>query len=344
MKLALVLALAQLRPAVTLESDAAQVTIDLRGGSIVSFKLRGLDLNPLVWNNAGNDRPRSMSHFLCLDRWGQPSAAELANGMPFHGEATAVEWKVIRSARSEVEMSALLPMAGLEVVRQARLAGAVLQVTERVTNRNKLGRPYNMVQHPSIGPPFLDETTLVDANAKRGFMQSSPLPNPEEPVVVWPQALKDGLPVSLRHLKDDPQPNVVSYVIDEPVGWVTAVTPGPGLLIGYVWKTEEYPWLNLWRHVAQGKPLARGLEFGTTGLHQPYPVLMEKGRIFGRRLFSYLDAGESHTRSYAAFLARLPAGSAGVERVALEGGRLVVTERGRPAKVEVAAPDLASWK
>lgn len=332
------------RPSVLLESTAAQVVIDIRGGSFVSFKLKGLDLNPLVWNNAGDAQPRQMSHFLCLDRWGQPSAAELANGMPYHGEAGLVEWKVLRATSAEAEMTATLPMAGMEVWRRAKLTGAVLFVEERVTNRNKLGKPYNMVQHPSIGPPFLDETTLVDANAKRGLMQSSAMPNPEHPTVVWPQALKDGIPVDLRRLANDPLPEVVSFVIDEPWGWVTAVTPAPGLMLGYLWKTSEYPWLSIWRHVVDGKPFARGLEFGTTGLHQPYPILAEKGRIFDRRLFSYLDAGESHTRTFAAFLARTPAGSQGIRQIALEGAKIVVTERGRPQKIELAAPDLASWK
>jgi len=321
------------RPSVVLESDSARVVIDVRGGSITVFEFLDQKLNPLGWNSKPGTEPREMAHFLCADRWGQPSAAELKNGMPFHGEATKVEWTVALATKTETKMSALLPMAQLEVMRHARLTGSILHVTESVTNRNKLGRPYNFVQHPTLAPPFLDETIVVDANAKRGFMQSSALPNPEQPEVVWPQALKDGLPVSLRYLTDDPMPNVVSYVVDEPLGWVLATNPNKGLLIGYLWKTDEYPWLNIWRHTQAGKPLARGLEFGTTGLHQPFPVLMEKGRIFGRRLFSFLDAGETHTRSYQAFLARTPVGFAGGQQVRPDGNRIVITERGSAREV-----------
>jgi hypothetical protein len=231
-------------------------------------------------------------------------------------------------------MTAMLPMAGLEVRRVVRLArgGAYFTVSETVTNRNKLGRVYNMVQHPTIGPPFLDETTVVDANARQGIMQSSPLPNPESAAVKWPFALKDGAPVDLRRLTSDPNPAVSSFVIDDEYGWVTAVTASKNLLLGYIWKTSEYPWLNIWRHVQSGKPLARGLEFGTTGLHQPFGILVTKGSIFGRRLFAYLDAGESATRSYAAFLMETPGDFAGVESVAYSGGRLVVRERKQPAR------------
>jgi len=270
-----------------------------------------------------------MSHFLCLDRWGQPSEAERKNGMPFHGEATRVEWKVESSTGTSVTMSAALPMAGLTVRRTAVLRGAVLEVTEAVTNTRQLGRPYNMVQHPTIGPPFLDESTVVDSNARKGFMQSSPMPNPEEPAVWWPQALKDGQAVDMRRLRDDPAPNVVSYVVEEETGWATAVNAGRGLLLGYVWKTSDYAWFNAWRHVQDGKPLARGLEFGTTGLHQPFPVLIEKGRIFGRALVSYLDAGETHTRGYVMFLSKVAGGYDGVARVYHDGGQIVVVGRDR---------------
>lgn len=99
-------------------------------------------------------------------------------------------------------------------------------------------------------------------------------------------------------------------------------------LIGYVWPAADYPWFSAWRHVQNGKPALRGLEFGTTGLHQPFPVLVTKGRIFDLPLYTYLDAGESVTRVYAAFLLRTPSGFAGVHEVTYDGRKLVVHEAG----------------
>ena len=223
--------LADGRRTVRLESRTATVVIDLGGGSIVDFHLAGGGLNPLRWLGPGDEDQafRPMAHFLCLDRWGQPSDAELRNGMPFHGEASRIEWKPLiaserKPGRIVAVMEATLPLAGLDVRRTIALyeRASVFSVSETVTNRNKLGRVYNMVQHATIGPPFLDETTLVDSNAQRGFMQSSPLPNPEIPEIRWPQALKDGKPVDLRRLTADPDPNVTSFVIDGDLGWVTA--------------------------------------------------------------------------------------------------------------------------
>jgi hypothetical protein len=321
---------------VRLDGETAQLVVDLRGGGIVDFHLRDQALNPFRWEEPGDaasSRPKG--HFLCLDRWGAPSTAEQKNGMPFHGEAARVTWQIRRPPHPEgdwivAEMEAALPLAGLKIERRVQLSkrNAFFTVREAVTNTQRLGRVYNMVQHPTIAPPFLDESTVVDANARKGFMQSNPLPNPEEPSVYWPQALKDSQPVDVRFLRGDPDPNVVSYTLDTEHGWTTASNAARGLMLGYLWKSADYPWFNIWRDVANGKPAARGLEFGTTGLHQPYSVLLAKGRIFDRPLFQYLDAGQTVTRTYATFLLKLPADYRGVADLSYTAGRLVLTERG----------------
>src|SRR5579864_3918982 len=324
----------EIRPTVVLDGHAAHVAVDPGGGSIVQFQFTGQNLNPLTWTSGEAAPAHPMGHFLCLDRWGPPSEAESKNGMPFHGEASHVAWKVVRAplhsgGQIEAELAATLPMAGFEVTRRMRLSDgtALLRVYESVTNTNKIGRIYNMVQHPSIAPPFLDQTTLVDANARQGFMQSSPLPNPERPAILWPHALKDGRSVNLRHLTNDAAPDVASFTIDGEYGWVTASTASKGLLIGYIWKTSDYPWLNIWRNVINGRPAARGLEFGTTGLHQPVGILVAKGKIFGRSIYAYIDAGQTVTRSYAAFLFKIPSDYRGVDRITYESGLLTLHER-----------------
>jgi hypothetical protein len=337
------------RPALLLETETAKLVVDLGGGSISDFRLAGTQLNPLTWDSQAGDAvsPRPMGHFLCLDRWGQPSAAEQSNGMPFHGEASHVPWRIVsqpsvQGDKRVAEMSASLPLAGLEVTRRIRLStkSAYFVVTERVTNRNKLGRIYNMVQHPSIAPPFLDEKTLVDANAVTGFMQSSPLPNPEQRKVEWPHALNKDHDVDMRHLAGDHEPNVVSYTINEEHGWVTASSLSGRLLIGYIWRTSDYPWFNAWRNADKGRPTARGLEFGTTGLHQPFPVLVKKGRIFDRPLYSYLDAGQTEARSYACFLFPIPQDFKGVARVTYANGRIQLYEHGGGRELSMTVGDL----
>ncbi len=318
------------RPSVVLDSGAAKLTIDLMGGGIVGFELKGLALNPFTWEQKGaEDESRPRGHFLCLDRWGAPSDAEKANGMPFHGEASKVVWKVTRQSELEVEMSATLPLAKLSIVRVVKIipGTSLVEVSETVKNLNTLGRIFNWVQHPSIAPPFLDESTIVNANAGEGFPQWAPMPEPEEMAERWPMARGEKNIVDVSKLTNDPNPNVVSYVVDSEMGWTTATTPSKGLLVGYLWSTKDYPWFNVWRHVENGKPAARGLEFGTTGLHQPYPVLVKKGSILGRPLYAYLDAGESQTRSYAMFLAKVPNQYSGTAVVARSGKRITIREK-----------------
>lgn len=312
---------------VVLENAAARLGIETLGGAIVDFQLKALPLNPFTWEEGAGAANRLRGHFICFDRWGAPSEAEKTNGMPYHGEAPRVAWQVTAKSSGALTMHARLPMASLEIHRDVKLQGAIVTVRETVRNIGSLGRVYNLVQHPSIAPPFLDETTIVDSNARKGFSQSSPMPNPEEPSFVWPQAVADARTVDIRYLKDDPNPNVVSYVVDQETGWTTALHPGKGLLLGYVWSVAEYPWFNAWRHVENGKPAARGLEFGTTGLHQPYPVLARKGTIFGRPLFAFADAGEAHTRAYTVFLVQAKPGMAGVAAVEARGAGFTVKGR-----------------
>jgi hypothetical protein len=342
------------REALVLKSDVAELVVDLAGGSIKDFHLLDQPLNPLQWDSADFDstlarsdkKPRSMGHFLCLDRWGPASDAEIENGMGWHGEASRVVWKVTRDGNEadgmiEAVMEAELPMAGLSVRRIIRMSQstAVYKVREEVTNTEPLGRIYNMVQHPTIGPPFLDETTVVDANAGRGFMQGGSLPNPEIPSVIWPGALKpDGSAVNLRSFSDNTEPAVVSFVIDAEYGWATAANADKGLLIGYMWETDDYAWYDDWRNVRDGKPFARGLEFGTSGLHQPFPVLVEKGKIFDRKIFVHIDAGETVARSYVNFLAPVGADFTGVRDIVYDGGSLTLqSHTGGAIVVDAAA-------
>jgi len=326
------------RPQFVLEGSSVRLVADLAGGAIGEFRFRDSELNPLAWNTpaTGDLGIRGFGHFLCLDRWGPPSAAEGARGMPYHGEAPNVRWQPadppqLQGGTLAADMTATLPIAGLSVRRQIRVAtgSAVARIREEITNDRPLGRIYNIVQHPTVAPPFLDESTLVDCNGRRGFAQGNPMPRPAEPSFDWPSALDGkGNAVDMRHLRDRAEPNVVSYAIEGPWGWITAANAGRGLLLGYVWKTADYPWVSLWRDVKDGRPSARGLEFGSTGLHQPYPTLVQVGRLWDRPLFEFLDAGETRAKTYWMFLVQVPPDFRGVEAVEFSGSRLMVRERG----------------
>ncbi len=340
------------RPVARIENDRVEVVVDLGGGSLTAYRLKPDGLNPLQWDswsfNAKADEtppmtPRSMGHFLCLDRWGPPSDAERARGLKNHGEATKVWWEEApdsKGAQGVLNLRATLPLADLSVERVVRMepGSTLVQVEERVTNVNPIGRIYNLVQHPTIGPPFLDRETIVDSNGTRGFMQERPMPNPESPEVRWPNSLTlDGTESDLRYFTYDQKPAVVSFIIEEEYGWVTAASPSSGLLLGYLWKSADHPWLNIWRHLKDGEPFARGLEFGTTGLHRPGHDLVAKGRIFDRSLYRYIDPDETQTFRFAMFLVEIPDDFAGVSSLEYADESIRILERGpraRPIEVE----------
>ena len=344
------------REPLRLRTDRVELVISPEGGTITGFRLGGQPLNPLNWEVPADfetqteTKPAPRGHFLCLDRWGAPSAAEGKRGMPFHGEAAARAWDVtappqLTPAGVRTAMAVELPLAQLAVTREVLLSdGGVARVTESVTNRGPLGRLYNMVQHPTIAPPFLDEQTVVDSNATRGFCQDSPTADLDEGT--WPRlALPGGTQVvDLRHLEVTPQPgaksDVTSFVFGDGVewGWVTAAQPAQGLLLGYVWRTADYPWLNIWRFRDGTKRLARGLEFGTTGIHRPPAELLKQGgRRFGRPTFAYLEPDETATREFLMFLVEIPKDFAGVEsvQVASTGLRLLERRSQSPRNLEI---------
>lgn len=337
-----------------LETGMSRVKVASAGGGLIEFRLRDHALNPLNWRvtpdlepPVASGKPYLQGHFLCLDRWGPPTEAEQKRGVPFHGEAPRVMWQVQgkpeqRDGSVVAAMGCRLPLAGLKVQRALSLGGSALLVKEHVTNVNPRGRIYNWVQHPSIAPPFLDNATVVDSNAQQGFLQDNPVPTDQQQASKWPAVKINGQQVDLRRFVDDGDDghDVSSFVFSDSatLGWVTASNPKTGLMIGYIWKTDDYPWLNIWRYRHDGKVAARGLEFGTTGYHQPFPVLVREQRILGRSLFEYIDTGETVTKSYVVFVTKLPADFFGVARLQYQDHKIQILERGNdgPRRLVVA--------
>ncbi len=330
---------AQNRRTVVLEGKRGAVTVDLGGGGISSFVLAGGTLNPLQWRTPepGDTEPHSMGHFICFDRLGRSTKAEQANGMPGHGEAAEVEWRLDQPPGASdgaitAGMSCTLPIAGMSLHRSMVLAAdaPVLHVTETARNDNRLGRVYNLVQHPSLGGPFLDGGLIIDSNAGAGFWAGNPFPELAEPVISWPRFTFGGRMVDIRRVEAEQEPAVVNFIFDDGAGhgWVTASNPPKGLMIGYIWRTADYPWFRVWRRNGNGGPVARGIEFGTTPLPLPFEQVIATREIFGRAVYDWLDAGGEKTRSYTAFLLEIPGDYRGTEEVAIEDGVIVVREYG----------------
>jgi hypothetical protein len=210
----------------------------------------------------------------------------------------------------------------------------VFFVTEEIKNLNRNGRMFNIVQHVSLAPPFLDKSTLFDNNTLQGFEdRNDGSLNQDEIILKWPQVTHNGEKVSLRQFEVS-WPEVSSFMFDqnEEYGWVTACNPSKNLMLGYIWKTGEYPWINFWRSMENGVPKAYGMEFGTSGLHEPFPVVAKKGKIFGRNIYEFIDAGEIVSKSFTAFLSKIPADYKGVADIEISDSLFTIKEKNSPSR------------
>jgi len=320
-------------PVVKLENSKIILCINLSGGAIFDFHRKDNAVNPINFRTNDKNEPPFMGHFLCFDRWGPPSEAEKKYGFNHHGEVNTQCWEILSQEKKdntgkEVVMRCILPMGKLQLTRKIKLSDSypVFFVTEEIKNLNTYGRMYNIVQHVSLAPPFLDKTTLFDNNTEQGFenKEDGSL-DQEDPVIHWPEAEYQGKTINLRNFSD-PWPRVSSFVYNEKdrYAWVTACNPAKNLLLGYAWQVKEYPWINFWRSMENDIPMAFGMEFGTTGLHESMPVVAKKAKIFDRNIFEFIDADQIITKSYIAFLAEIPEDYAGVGDVKINDSSIII--------------------
>lgn len=299
---------------IELNNESAVITAELFGGAITGFHLQKGAVNPLSFAFTNEQMPENnkggapfRGHFLCMGRWGQPSDEERKAGMPDHGQIANIMWQADPLAdKHALQMRVESPLEALSVERMMRIDEkyAVFGVRETVVNTCPLGRLYNMVQHPTLASPFLDNTTAVNCNATVGFEQFR-YDHPEKDPLNWPIG-RDGNcePLDLR-TPDSAYNSVFSFVVDNAAeyGWVTAFSQQHQLLLGYIWKRNDYPWIHLWQHWEGEKIQYRGMEFGTAGIHQPFKTIIETGvKLFGEKTVGYIEPGETVSRRYLSFL------------------------------------------
>jgi hypothetical protein len=323
-----------------LENQSVVLEIQQHGGAYTLFQLKANPLNPLSWQLTPEQMPENnqsgavfRGHFLCTGRWGEPTAGEVAAGIPHNGEPSRDWWEVIHQEKDRIKMKARANLDGVNIERTVVLdpLESVFRVEEVITSTLTHGRLFNFVQHPTLAPPFLEPGTIVDANAGAGFLQIFSWPDPSRYEYRWPQGIRDSLqtPLDLTSSSEDFN-YVTTHLLDDTTkyGWVTAATPEKNLLIGYIWPAEDYRWLNIWHQTENGKPQAKGLEFGTTGIGKPYHQLVETDTYFHKvPSFVFLDAGEHQTRRFLAFLVEIPADFKGVEELYLAHGHLHLQEK-----------------
>lgn len=351
------------RAALLLENDKIGLTILEQGTTMPRLLLKAdrSGTNPL-WDpirmarelGRNNNFGGSIGHFLCADGFGPVSEDEKKAGGEGHGEAHRQVFTVLSSAREgktqKLAMKASLPIHKETVVRTFRLVDGEQVVAIETEFSSELGfdRPLVWGEHATIGSPFLQtERTVVDLSA--GACRTRPheeeglsnhrLPSGKD--FTWPFAPTLSGGVTDMRIAPEP-PNSGDHTTcrmdpNLPFAWATALHLDRRLLLGYVWKQADFPWIQNWLNYPSNGKLARGLEFATMPFDVPRRQAITQGRMFGAPTFRWLPAMGKATATFWMFYTEVPEGFRKVDQVSLEGGKLVLSDLVNGKRVELAA-------
>jgi hypothetical protein len=291
-------------------------------------------------------------HSLSFDYFGPPSKEEVAAGHSTHGEAPSVKWNFKRAAAASsctLVGKASLPDAQINLAREICLdaRNPAIYCEEIATNLATFDRPISWNEHVTFGPPFLKPAaTLFDMSATRA--KTSPPSFSSKPLVksdtefIWPNApTGGGGRLDLRTTPDTRFGQYTAQLLDPRLdtGFIAACNPRLGLLVSYVFRRTDFPWVGNWverffrPHAPWNrKAFCRGLEFSTTPFAIPRRETIEQNRMFGEPVYRWLPAKSEAKIRYIILMFRVPNNFRGVKSVSLNAGKATVTERGPGAR------------
>lgn len=352
-------------PALVVANEKVEFTVTVLGASLARAVLRddAERLNPLwepvrMARELGKDSKfqGSTGHFVCVDGFGPVSPEERAAGLPGHGEAHRQRYQGTRSGAEGngvvVSLEAVLPIVQEKFTRTLRLVEGenVLYVESRLENLLGFDRPVNWAEHATVGSPFLAPgETVVDVSGARSMTRPYPKP-PAGPTqrrlqsgaeFSWPLApALDGPPVDLRETPRELRYLDHATTLVDPAlkyGWTTALNTARGLIVGWVFRREEFPWVQYWGQYPPSGKLARGLEFSTQPFDVPRREAIGTATMFGAPTYRWLPAKSAITARFLVFYARAPEGMKRVEAVTVERGQLVIEDRAAGKQLVLAA-------
>jgi hypothetical protein len=317
------------RRAAQIENGDVRVTVTAEGGHIAEILHKASGISPLwipPWPSIepstyslakhpeyGADAESKllagiMGHNLCLDLFGGPSAEEAAAGMTVHGEASIAPYKISFTGH-ELAADCLLPAAQLYFERRIRLDGRRVLISEAVENTSILDRPIAWTQHVTLGPPYLEKgVTQFRAPGTKAHTLST------GENFDWPVATrKDGVKEDLQVYTNAPASGGFDTVLMDPhrdEAFFFAFSPKSKVLLGYVWKRSDFPWLGIWdenynrkQPPWNGQTLTRGMEFGASPIPESRRKMIDRQAMFGMPCYRWIPAKTKVRADYWAFIA-----------------------------------------
>ncbi|HXR77175.1 MAG TPA: hypothetical protein VN737_14450 [Bryobacteraceae bacterium] len=353
-------------PAVVLSNSKLELTIMTKGSTLASVILAddSEKLNPL-WNpmRMARELGRPVKFdggaglFVCVDGFGPVSPAERAAGLPGHGEAHTETFAVHserQGSSTSVTLAAKLPIVQEAFTRTFRVIDGenVVYVDSELENLMGFDRPVNWAEHATIGSPFLEPgVTVVDVSGSRS--QTRPYSRANFGDIerrltsgqdfTWPMA--PGLDGKLIDLRRTPEhPHFLDHAVtlldpNRELEWVTAINPKKQLMIGYVFKRADYPWLQYWGDYPPTQKMARGMEFATQPYDVPRREAISTGKMFDTPTYRWLPAKSKIRTRFLLFYIGVPEGFNKVDDVTMKNGQIVITDRSAKKQVTLAAAE-----
>lgn len=342
------------QPAYVLANGALEFTVFLKGGTFANLVLADdpEKLSPW-WNPARlareSGQPKdfgdAFGHFICVDGFGPVSPEEQAAGLPGHGEAHklpfAVKFFAKEGRNTTLTLAAHLPLTQENFTRTLRMVEGenVVYVESQLESLAGFDRPAFWAEHATIGSPFLEPgVTVVDMPAQRAKTRpyqpgATELPHrlPSDKEFTWPNApTVNGRKVDLRAAPAPPNSGDHTTSLMDPARklvFVTALHPGKHLVLGYVFKQQEFPWIQNWEYYPPSGKLARGMEISTQPFDVPRREVVQLNSLFGSPVFRWLPAKSKIEARFLIFYARTPDGFRKVDDVRMDGGKIIVEDR-----------------
>ena len=338
------------RPVVILSNDRLTVTLRAVGGAMVRL---------LINDDQGQLNPfEGLGHFVCVDGFGPVSKEEEAAGLPGHGEAHRVPWDLLSSSRDggtlTVEFGAALPLVHERFRRTVRMVDgeSVIYIDSELESLLGFDRPVNWGEHATIGGLFLEQgKTVTDMSATRAMTRSYESEAVDPPdhhnladskAFTWPMApTVTGSPVDMRVSPPiTPVMDQTTSLMDPSrrLAFVTALHPDRHALLGYVFRREEYPWIQIWdSYPGEGRRSARGMEFAVQPFDLTRREVIQTNSMFDTPTYRWLPAFSKITSSFLMFYTRTPEGFTRVDDVILENGVITILDRAHAQKIVLKA-------
>ena len=350
-------------PALVLSNDKLALTVLSDGGAMAEIVLADdkEKINPL-WNpywiarQAGASRPASAArgHFVCIDGFGPVSPEERAAGLTAHGEAYMLPWQLQSRQKQGDTLSAAysvsLPIAQETFTRTYHIVDgeSIVWVDSAVTSLLGFDRPVFWGEHATISAPFLEPGKVaVDMPVSRSKTKAYQVqPNATRQLqsyvdFTWPLAPtveKQSFDVRSAPMKPNTLDHTTSLMDpSRRLVFVTALHADKRLLIGWVFRREEFPWVQTWLSNPGPNRMTRGLEFSTQPFDLTRADVLKNGPLFDSPVLRILPAKSTLTSSFLMFYTPVPDGFLKVDNVQLSGGKLVIEDRSNKKTISLAA-------